>query len=133
MMGSAAQTGLMKQVSASLRMKLAQYRELASFAQFGSELDDNTRGVLDVGERMMAALRQGRYAPLPDWQQALLIFAVSEGFANQVPSERMEEYGERLFDGFSASHPELVQTLMSGKKMTPDVAAAVRAAIGEVA
>ncbi len=131
--GSAAQTGLMKQVSASLRMKLAQYRELASFAQFGSELDDNTRGVLDAGERMMAALRQGRYAPLPDWQQALLIFAVSEGFANQVPSERMEEYGERLFDGFSASHPELVQTLMSGKKMTPDVAAAVRAAIGEVA
>ena len=131
--GSAAQTGLMKQVSASLRMKLAQYRELASFAQFGSELDDNTRGVLDAGERMMAALRQGRYAPLPDWQQALLIFAVSEGFANQVPSERMEEYGERLFDGFSASHPDLVQTLMSGKKMTPDVAAAVRAAIGEVA
>ena len=131
--GSAAQTGLMKQVSASLRMKLAQYRELASFAQFGSELDDNTRGVLDAGERIMAALRQGRYAPLPDWQQALLIFAVSEGFANQVPSERMEEYGERLFDGFSASHPELVQTLMSGKKMTPDVAAAVRAAIGEVA
>ena len=131
--GRAAQTGLMKQVSASLRMKLAQYRELASFAQFGSELDDNTRGVLDAGERMMAALRQGRYAPLPDWQQALLIFAVSEGFANQVPSERMEEYGERLFDGFSASHPELVQTLMSGKKMTPDVAAAVRAAIGEVA
>ena len=131
--GSAAQTGLMEQVSASLRMKLAQYRELASFAQFGSELDDNTRGVLDAGERMMAALRQGRYAPLPDWQQALLIFAVSEGFANQVPSERMEEYGERLFDGFSASHPELVQTLMSGKKMTPDVAAAVRAAIGEVA
>lgn len=129
--GSAAQTKLMKQVSASLRMKLAQYRELASFAQFGSELDDNTRSVLDAGERMMAALRQGRYAPLPDWKQALLIFAVSEGFANRIQPDRIEEYGDHLFDYFTATHPELVKQLMSGAKMSPDTMEAVRAAIGE--
>ena len=73
--GGAAQTKLMKQVSSQLRMNLAQYRELATFAQFGSDLDESTRRVIASGARMMAALRQGRYAPLADWKQALLLFA----------------------------------------------------------
>ena len=77
--GGAAQTKLMKQVASRLRMDLAQYRELVAFSQFGSDLDDTTRRVLESGERMMAALRQGRYEPLDDWKQAILILAVSEG------------------------------------------------------
>ncbi|MDD6887631.1 MAG: F0F1 ATP synthase subunit alpha [bacterium] len=115
--GGAAQTKLMKQVSSQLRMRLAQYRELATFAQFGSDLDDATREVLDSGARMMAALRQGRYAPLADWKQALLIFAVSGDCASQVPPEGMEAYAERLFHYFETGQSELVQRLSTGEKL----------------
>lgn len=82
---------------------------------------------------MMAALRQGRYAPLPDWKQALLIYAVSEGFADRVEPDRIEEYSERLFDAFTVSHPELTEVLRSGAKMSPETVEAVRAALSEVA
>ena len=115
--GGAAQTKLMKQVSSQLRMRLAQYRELATFAQFGSDLDDATREVLDSGARMMAALRQGRYAPLADWKQALLIFAISGDCASQVPPEGMEAYAERLFHYFETGQSELVQRLSTGEKL----------------
>ena len=110
-------TKLMKQVSSQLRMRLAQYRELATFAQFGSDLDDATREVLDSGARMMAALRQGRYAPLADWKQALLIFAISGDCASQVPPEGMEAYAERLFHYFETGQSELVQRLSTGEKL----------------
>ncbi len=115
--GGAAQTKLMKQVSSQLRMHLAQYRELATFAQFGSDLDDATRTILASGARMMAALRQGRYAPLADWKQALLIFAVSGGCAAEVPPEGMEAYEERLFHYFETAQSDLVRLLSTGKKL----------------
>ena len=115
--GSAAQTPLMKQVSSRLRMDLAQYRELSTFAQFGSDLDDSSRKVLNAGERMMAALRQRRYAPLEDWKQALLLYAVSEGFADGIEPEEMEEFEERLYVHVEAREPALLHMLKSGKKM----------------
>jgi F-type H+-transporting ATPase subunit alpha len=118
--GSAAQTPLLKQVSSRLRMDLAQYRELSTFAQFGSDVDDATRKVLDSGERMMAALRQRRYAPLEDWKQALLLYAVSEGYATDIDPREMEEYESRLFAHMEAGEPELVRRLKSGKKMDAD-------------
>ena len=118
--GSAAQTPLLKQVSSRLRMDLAQYRELSTFAQFGSDVDDATRKVLDSGERMMAALRQRRYAPLEDWKQALLLYAVSEGYANDIDPREMEEYESRLFAHMEAGEPELLRRLKSGKKMDAD-------------
>ncbi len=118
--GSAAQTPLLKQVSSRLRMDLAQYRELSTFAQFGSDVDDATRKVLDSGERMMAALRQRRYAPLEDWKQALLLYAVSEGYANDIDPGEMEEYESRLFAHMEAGEPELLRRLRSGKKMDAD-------------
>ena len=115
--GSAAQTPLMKQVSSRLRMDLAQYRELSTFAQFGTDLDDSSRKVLNAGERMMAALRQRRYAPLEDWKQALLLYAVSEGFADGIEPEEMEEFEERLYVHMEAREPALLRMLKSGKKM----------------
>lgn len=130
--GSAAQTKLMKQVSASLRMNLAQYRELAGFAQFGSDVDAATQKVLEKGERMMAALRQGRYEPLPDWKQASLIYAVSEGFADKFPTEDIDEYADRVWDTLESSYPELLDTLKTGHKMDETTAAALRNALAEV-
>ena len=112
--GSAAQTPLMKQVSSRLRMDLAQYRELSTFAQFGSDLDDSSRKVLNAGERMMAALRQRRYAPLEDWKQALLLYAVSEGFADGIEPEEMEEFEERLYVHMEAREPARLRMLKSG-------------------
>ncbi len=127
--GSAAQTPLMKQVSSRLRMELAQYRELSTFAQFGSDLDDSTRKVLNAGERMMAALRQHRYAPLEDWKQALLLYAVSEGYADQVAPEEMDEYEDRLFVHMEGREPELVRQLQTGKKMDASVISRLREAL----
>ncbi len=129
--GSAAQTPLMKQVSSRLRMDLAQYRELSTFAQFGSDLDDDTRKVLNAGERMMAALRQRRYAPLEDWKQALLLFAVSEGFADDVDPETMEEFEDRLYYHMERREPELVEKLKSGKKMDSALIAQVKEALSQ--
>lgn len=127
--GSAAQTPLMKQVSSRLRMDLAQYRELSTFAQFGSDLDDSSRKVLNAGERMMAALRQRRYAPLEDWKQALLLYAVSEGFADGIEPEEMEEFEERLYVHMEAREPALLSMLKSGKKMGQEQIAQLKEAL----
>ena len=116
--GSAAQTKLMKQVSSSLRMRLAQYRELSGFAQFGTEMDRDTKSVLDLGARMMASLKQPRYSPLKDWQQALIIYAVSEGYANSVPVNSIEEYESELYKYFKLNAKELVEILETGEKMS---------------
>ena len=128
--GSAAQTKAMKQVSASLRMRLAQYRELAGFAQFGSDLDAVTKAVLDSGKRMMAALRQGRFAPLEDWQQVLVIFAVSEGFASGISEDGIGEYERELYSYFEANCEDIVDEIKTGKKMSPELIARIKNALG---
>lgn len=127
--GSAAQTKLMKQVSASLRMRLAQYRELSGFAQFGADVDTDTQKTLDAGVRMMAALKQRRYSPLADWQEALLIFAVAEGYADGVPVAQFRTFEAGLYTYFETKVPGLRDTLATGAKMTDRVAADVRAAL----
>ncbi len=127
--GSAAQTRLMKQVSARLRMDLAQYRELAGFTQFGSDVDAATRKVLASGRRMMAALRQRRFDPLPDWKQVLLIFAVSEGLSEGVGEEDMEDWGRALAERLEAKHPEECALLLAGGKLTPEETDALRDAL----
>ena len=116
--GSAAQTKLMKQVSGRLRMDLAQYRELAGFTQFGSDIDSATKKVLDSGKRMMAALLQNRYAPMPDWEQALLLFAVSEGFAASVDPSGIEMWGTYLANYMEIRYPALADILKSGRKLS---------------
>ncbi len=130
--GSAAQTKAMKQVSASLRMRLAQYRELAGFAQFGSDLDADTKAVLDSGKRMMAALRQGRFAPLEDWQQVLVIFAVSEGFASGISEDGIGDYERELYSYFEANCEDIVDEIKTGKKMSPELIARIKTALGEM-
>ncbi len=127
--GSAAQTKLMKQVSGRLRMELAQYRELAAFSQFGSELDESSRRVLESGVTMMHALRQKRYEPLPDHKQALLIYAVSEGFAKGVAPDDMEDFEKRLYETFDREHPDIMSVLMKGDKMSPEFESKLKAAL----
>lgn len=131
--GSAAQTRLMKQVSASLRMRLAQYRELSGFAQFGADVDTDTQKTLDAGVRMMTALKQRRFSPLEDWQETLLIFAVAEGFADSVPVSEFKVFESELYTYFEAKEPQLRDLLATGAKMTDDVMARVRGALATFA
>ncbi len=127
--GSAAQTKLMKQVSSSLRTKLAQYRELANFTQFGTDIDEDTKRTLESGKRLMEALKQERYHPLEDWKQALLLFAVSEGYADNTAVEEMASFEDGLFAFFEEEQPALTYQLQSGAKMDAAFMDKVRAAL----
>jgi F-type H+-transporting ATPase subunit alpha len=127
--GSAAQTRLMKQVSSKLRTKLAQYRELAEFTQFGTDVDSETKKTLDSGARLMEALKQPRYAPVEDWKQALLLFAVSEGYAQKVEVRKIESFERHLYEYFEQNCKELVEILKTGYKMSDETVSAVRAAL----
>ncbi|MBR6514954.1 MAG: F0F1 ATP synthase subunit alpha [Clostridia bacterium] len=127
--GGAAQTKLLKQMASSLRTKLAQYRELADFTQLGSDIDETTRSALNSGARLMEALKQNRYQPLEDWKQALLLFAVSQGFADDVPISETDIYEKGLFSYFESEHMPLVRKLKTGAKADPDLLGKLRAAL----
>lgn len=129
--GGAAQTKLMKQMAASLRTKLAQYRELADFTQLGSDIDETTKKALDSGARLMEALKQNRYQPLEDWQQALLLFAVSEGFADGAALTEMGSFEKGLYTFFEEQCPELTEQLKSGKKADGALITSLKEAVGE--
>ncbi len=129
--GGAAQTKLMKQMAASLRTKLAQYRELADFTQLGSDIDETTKKALDSGARLMEALKQNRYQPLEDWQQALLLFAVSEGFADGIALAQMDEFEKGLYEFFAGECAQLTGQLKTGKKADSELLGAIREALGE--
>ena len=130
--GSAAQTKVMKQFSASLRMKLAQYRELAGFSQFGADVDEATRKTLDSGKRMMDALKQGRNKPLDDWKQVLLIFAVSEGFADNVNTDEIEAFEKMLFGRVEDTRKDIKELLRAGRKLTLEETEELKRALSEI-
>ncbi len=128
--GGAAQNKLMKQVSSSLRTKLAQFRELQDFTQFGTDIDDVTKQTLDSGKRLTATLKQGRYQPLASWKQALILFAVSENLTGKAELEDTD-YENGLFEFFIKEKTALYRLLESGEKMSPETADEVRAAVRE--
>jgi F-type H+/Na+-transporting ATPase subunit alpha len=105
--GGAAQIAAMKKVAGKLRLELAQYRELAAFAQFGSDLDKATQQQLARGARMVELLKQGQYQPLPVERQVLILFAVTNGFADALPVESLGRYERDLYAFVDARHPEL--------------------------
>jgi F-type H+-transporting ATPase subunit alpha len=105
--GGAAQIVAMKKVAGKLRLELAQYRELAAFAQFGSDLDKSTQQQLARGARMTELLKQGQYQPLPVENQVLILFAVTSGFADALPIDSLGRYERELYAFVSARHAEL--------------------------
>ena len=109
--GSAAQLKAMKQVCGSLKLELAQYREVAAFAQFGSDLDAATQALLNRGARLTEVLKQPQYAPLPIQKQILVIYAAVNGFCDRMPLEKIPQY-ER--DILTTIKPELLQSLKGG-------------------
>lgn len=127
--GGAAQLGAMKQVAGRLRVDLAQYRELASFAQFGSDLDKSTRDTLHRGARMTEVLKQGQYVPMSAADQVIAIFAVSEGYADDLELSDAARFESELIDYVNRSYPEFQGEVLSGKKLSADQQAKLKECI----
>ena len=121
----------MRQVAGSLRLDLAQYRELAAFAQFGSDLDKATQAQLNRGRRLVEILKQPQYQPLSVEKQVIIIYAATKGFIDPVAIEDVRRYEEDLYRFLEARHPGVL-TGISGKKiLDDDLKAAIEAALKE--
>jgi len=110
--GGKAQTKVMKAVAGRLRLELAQFRELAAFAQFGSDLDKATRDQLERGQRLTEILKQPQYEPVPLDRQVMLIYAVTHDYADDVPLEKMREWAEGFLRFMDSVHPEIGRRVM---------------------
>ena len=131
--GGAAQSASMKKISSSLRTRLAQYRELAEFLQFGSDIDDETKKTLASGRLLTEALRQARYAPIEDNLQAILIFAVSEGYADNIAPEKMELFEKKLYEYFCNEKQELALKIKNARKFNDELKDLLKVALSEFA
>ncbi|MBR3815173.1 MAG: F0F1 ATP synthase subunit alpha [Clostridia bacterium] len=129
--GGAAQTPSMKKVSSSLRTRLAQYRELAEFMQFGSDIDDETKKALSSGRLLTEALRQPRYAPVEDCMQTILIFAVSEGFADGVTPGEIEKFEKGLYSFFRNERADLALRIKEADKFDDELKNSLKEALSE--
>ena len=117
--GGAAQIKAMKKIAAPIRTELAQYRELASFAQFGSELDADTKEKLAQGERIKEVLKQPQYQPMPVQYQVIIIYAVTKRFLLDVPVEDITRFEKEFFDYLDTKHPE-IPAAIAEKKVISD-------------
>ena len=113
--GGAAQIKAMKKIAATIRTELAQYRELASFAQFGSELDADTKEKLAQGERIKEVLKQPQYQPMPVQYQVIIIYAVTKRFLLDVPVEDITRFEKEFFDYLDTKHPEIPAAIAEEK------------------
>ncbi|MDE6706548.1 MAG: F0F1 ATP synthase subunit alpha [Oscillospiraceae bacterium] len=118
--GSAAQIKAMKKVSGSLKLSYSQYRELQAFSQFGSDLDADTKNRLAMGERIVEVLKQDRNAPLPVELQVCIIYAVTKGFLNEIPVEKIKDYQVKLFDFLTEQQAKLLQDIIQTKDLSSD-------------
>jgi F-type H+-transporting ATPase subunit alpha len=115
--GGAAQIKTMKQVAGTLRLDLAQYREMAAFAQFGSDLDKTTQAQLARGARMTELLKQDQYKPLTVGDQVLIIYAGVNGFVDDIPVSKLREFEQDLLSYISEKHAGIKSDLVSRKKI----------------
>jgi F-type H+-transporting ATPase subunit alpha len=118
--GSAAQLKAMKQVCGSLKLELAQYREVAAFAQFGSDLDAATQALLNRGARLTEVLKQPQYSPLPIEKQILVLYAAVRGFCDRMPLNEISTYERALLSSID-QQPELLHEIMQEGKLTTDI------------
>jgi F-type H+-transporting ATPase subunit alpha len=129
--GGAAQVAAMRQVAGTLRLDLAQYRELAGFAQFGSDLDKATRAQLDRGERLVEALKQRQYEPLSIEKQVVILYAGTRGHLKGYPVADIASYEEELYRFLETRHPTILATLADVKRIDDRLALALDDALGE--
>jgi F-type H+-transporting ATPase subunit alpha len=126
--GSAAQLKAMKQVAGQLKGDLAQFRELAAFAQFGSDLDAKTQAQIDRGKRIVEIFKQPQYSPVPVEVQVAVMWVVQNGYMDDVPVERVRECQAKLTDFLTARKAELLSRIGREKKLDDALTAELKAA-----
>ena len=129
--GGAAQIRAMRQVAGRLRLDLAQFREMAAFAQFGSELDAATQAQLARGQRMVEILKQDQYEPVAVDDQVMLIFAAVNGFLDDVPVEMCQEFVREFLQYMEARHPQVAQNILETREITAENQAVLRQAVAD--
>ncbi len=129
--GGAAQIKATKQVAGTLRLDLAQYRELQAFAQFASDLDELSRNQLERGQRMVEVLKQPAFSPLPAEKQALIIFAGNEGFLDDFDASNVVRFESELYPFVEATYPQIFENIRSAKKIDDETNALMKKALEE--
>ena len=129
--GGSAQIKAMKKIAGPIRLELAQYRELASFAQFGSELDEATKNQLAQGERIREILKQPNYKPMSVEYQIVIIFAATKKLLLDVPTEKVLEFQDKLFRFIESKHPEIAAEIRDKKEISDDLAKRLTDVINE--
>ena len=129
--GGAAQIGAMKKLASPIRVELAQYRELAAFSQFGSELDEDTRNQLAQGERIKEILKQPQYKPMPVEKQVVIIYAATRKYLLDIAVDRILEFESGLFEYISTKYPDIFEKIREEKKLSEELEDALKKAITE--
>ncbi len=129
--GGSAQIKAMKKIAGPIRVELAQYRELASFAQFGSELDEATKNQLAQGERIREILKQPNYKPMAVEYQIIIIFAATKKLLLDVPTDKVLEFQDKLFRFVESKHPEIAAEIRDKKEISEDLAKRLKDVINE--
>jgi F-type H+/Na+-transporting ATPase subunit alpha len=129
--GGNAQIRAMRQVAGTLRLELAQYREMAAFAQFGSDLDQATQRQLNRGARLVELLKQGQYQPLPVEKQILIIYAGTNGFVDDLPVTALKKYEQELYSFIEGRHPDIFADILKKRELDGDLRAKLNKALEE--
>ena len=129
--GSAAQIKAIKQVAGTIKLDLAQFRELAAFAQFGSDLDAGTKAKLDRGARVVELFKQGQYSPIAVEEQAAVIWTMKNGYLDDVPVERVKEFQAKLQEYLQTRKTEVLTSIREKKAFDKDNEAALKSAVEE--
>lgn len=127
--GGAAQTTIIKKLGGGVRLALAQYRELAAFAQFASDLDDATRAQLELGERVTELMKQAQYSPLSVAEMAFSLYAANEGYLNDVDVKKVVAYESAMLADMKSNHADLIAQIDESGDYNDDIAAAMRSAL----
>jgi F-type H+-transporting ATPase subunit alpha len=127
--GGAAQTNIIKKLGGGIRIALAQYRELAAFAQFASDLDDATRAQLEHGQRVTELMKQSQYAPLSVAEMALVLFAANEGYLKDVELAKVVAFEKALLSFAKSQHADLLDSVNANPAFNDEVAGKFKALI----
>ena len=119
--GSAAQTKAMKKVAGSIKLELAQYREMAAFAQFGSDLDVSTQKLLNRGSKLTELLKQDQYSPMPVAQQVIAVFSGVKGFLDDVELSKIKSMEKNIYEKVKSSNPEIIDNINNTGKLEEDI------------
>jgi F-type H+-transporting ATPase subunit alpha len=118
--GSAAQTKAMKKVSGSMKLELAQYREMAAFAQFGSDLDASTQQLLNRGSKLTELLKQNQFSPMTVAEQVISIFCGVKGYLDDLDLKEIVDFENKIIESCKADQPEIIETILSSGKLDDD-------------